>query len=59
MTERECRPTKPADEDDHHEPDGPRRPKINRPDTGRILERMRRVAPDKARRYVNPKNYGQ
>ncbi|MEK7629368.1 MAG: ubiquitin-like protein UBact [Patescibacteria group bacterium] len=60
MTERMRRPAKPADEKDLHEKSGcPRRPKINRPDTGRVLERMKKVAPEKARRYANPQNIGQ
>lgn len=31
--------------------DGPRRPDVQRPDTRRILERMRRVDPEQAKRY--------
>lgn len=30
---------------------GPSRPNVRRPDTRRLLERMRRVDPDQARRY--------
>jgi hypothetical protein len=30
---------------------GPRRPEVSRPDTKRLLERMKRVDPDSARRY--------
>ena len=59
MTERSRRPTKPIDEEDHHELDGPRRPKISRPDVGRVLRRMNQVPRDKARRYANPQNIGQ
>ena len=59
MTERMRRPTKPVDEEGNQGPDGPRRPKVSRPDTGRILERMRQIAPEKARRYANPQNIGQ
>ncbi|MDP3764599.1 MAG: ubiquitin-like protein UBact [bacterium] len=60
MTERSRRPAKPIDEEDPHEPeDGPRRPKINRPDVGRVLRRMNQVPRDKARRYANPQNIGQ
>ena len=31
--------------------DGPRRPNVPRPDTRRLLERMRQVDPDQAKRY--------
>lgn len=30
---------------------GPQAPDVNRPDTRQLLERMRRVDPDQARRY--------
>ncbi len=33
------------------EDDGPSRPDVRRPDTRRLLERMRRVDPNQARRY--------
>ncbi|MDP3799848.1 MAG: ubiquitin-like protein UBact [bacterium] len=59
MTERMRRPTKPVDEEDSREPEGPSRPKVNRPDVGRVLRRMNQVPRDKARRYANPKNVGQ
>ena len=31
--------------------DGPRRPKVNRPDTRELLKRMRKVDPNQSRRY--------
>jgi len=31
--------------------DGPRRPKVDRPNTDDLLKRMRRVDPNQARRY--------
>ncbi|NMC82842.1 MAG: ubiquitin-like protein UBact [Armatimonadetes bacterium] len=31
--------------------DGPRRPDVSRPDSKRLLERMRRVDPEQAKRY--------
>lgn len=31
--------------------EGPKRPDVNKPDTQRLLQRMRRVDPDQARRY--------
>lgn len=30
---------------------GPRRPEVDRPDTGDLLRRMRRVDPNQSRRY--------
>ena len=58
MSERMRRPTKPVDEE-NPEPDGPRRPKVERPDTSKLLKRMGQVDPQKARRYANPQNIGQ
>ncbi len=31
--------------------DGPRRPDVSRPDSKRLLERMKRVDPEQAKRY--------
>jgi hypothetical protein len=31
--------------------DGPREPKVEKPDTEELLKRMRKVDPDQARRY--------
>ena len=31
--------------------DGPSKPKVNRPDTRQLLDRMKRVDPDQAKRY--------
>jgi len=51
MQERKSRPApaepwqKPGDEG------GPRRPEVKRPNTRELLERMRRVDPNTARRY--------
>jgi hypothetical protein len=49
--ERRTRPAEPWKRDDGDEDAGPRRPDVNRPDTQRLLQRMRRVDPDQARRY--------
>jgi hypothetical protein len=32
-------------------PDGPKEPKVDRPDTSDLLKRMRKVDPDQAKRY--------
>ena len=39
---------KPGDGDSDS---GPRKPEVSRPDTKRLLDRMKRVDPDSARRY--------
>ena len=49
--DRAPRPVKPTDSGDGPEDEGPRRPKVDRPDTGDILKRMRKVDPNQARRY--------
>ena len=52
LRDRAPRPTKPLGGGDDAEPDdGPRRPKVERPQTDDILRRMRRVDPNQARRY--------
>ena len=52
MRDRAPLPTKPADgPDDGDEDQGPRRPKVERPNTDDLLRRMRRVDPNQARRY--------
>ncbi|NKB67982.1 MAG: ubiquitin-like protein UBact [Candidatus Latescibacteria bacterium] len=45
------RPVKPTDSGDQGTDDGPRRPKVERPNTNDVLKRMRKVDPDQARRY--------
>ena len=52
LRDRAPRPTKPlGGGDDAEQDDGPRRPKVERPQTDDILRRMRRVDPNQARRY--------
>jgi hypothetical protein len=52
MPERTQRPTGPAPwERKEGDGDGPKAPDVKKPDTKGILERMRRVDPDQARRY--------
>ncbi len=45
------RPPAPRDAEQTGREEGPRRPRLERPDTDDILQRMRRVDPDQARRY--------
>ena len=45
------RPVKPRDGGEEGPEDGPRRPKVERPNTNDVLKRMRKVDPDQARRY--------
>ena len=50
--DRAPRPVKPMDGDgDGDQDEGPRRPKVERPNTDDILRRMRKVDPNQARRY--------
>ena len=50
--DRAPRPRKPLDGGDAGEEDaGPRRPKVERPNTDDLLRRMRKVDPNQARRY--------
>jgi len=52
MRDRAPRPTKPlGDGDGGNEDEGPRRPKVERPNTDDLLRRMRKVDPNQARRY--------
>ena len=51
MRDRAQRPPKPVDGPDDGEDPGPRRPKVERPNTDDLLRRMRRVDPNQARRY--------
>jgi hypothetical protein len=52
MPERTQKPTGPAPwERQQGEGDGPKAPDVKKPDTKSILERMRKVDPDQARRY--------
>jgi len=49
--ERRTRPSEPIERGPGDEGGGPSRPKVERPDTGDLLKRMRRVDPNQARRY--------
>jgi len=50
--ERGPRAPKPInDPGDGQEDSGPRRPQVDRPNTGDLLKRMRKVDPNQARRY--------
>ncbi len=51
MRDRAPRPPKPIDSPDDGDDQGPRRPKVERPNTDDLLRRMRKVDPDQARRY--------
>jgi len=52
MRDRAPRPVRPIDGDgDGVDDEGPRRPKVERPNTDDLLKRMRRVDPNQARRY--------
>lgn len=51
MRDRAPRPPKPLDGEDSADDQGPRRPKVERPNTDDLLRRMRRVDPNQARRY--------
>ena len=52
MRDRAHRPTKPlGDGDGGGDEEGPRRPKVERPNTDDVLRRMRKVDPNQARRY--------
>lgn len=52
LRDRAPRPRKPMDSDDSSdEESGPRRPKVERPNTDDLLRRMRKVDPNQARRY--------
>ena len=50
--DRAPRPLQPLDGgEDGGQDEGPRRPRVDRPNTDEILRRMRRVDPNQARRY--------
>jgi len=49
--ERKQRSTKPFLPDDSGDDDGPKRPKIDKPDTKELMRRMRRVDKDQSKRY--------
>ncbi|MFC1525754.1 ubiquitin-like protein UBact [Candidatus Latescibacterota bacterium] len=52
MRDRAPRPPKPIEgPDDGGDDQGPRRPKVERPNTDDLLKRMRKVDPNQARRY--------
>jgi hypothetical protein len=45
------KPVKPLDQGDEVPDDGPRRPKVERPEPNDVLKRMRKVDPDQAKSY--------
>ena len=49
--ERRIRPMDPIEKGPGDDDDGPARPKVDRPNTRDLLQRMRRVDPNQARRY--------
>ena len=49
--ERRTRPSDPIERKPGDDGGVPSRPKVERPDTGDLLKRMRRVDPNQARRY--------
>jgi len=49
--QRRSLPVRPMPGEGGGEGPGPKRPDIQRPDTQRILERMRRVDPEQSKRY--------
>jgi hypothetical protein len=49
--ERKQRSTKPFLPDDSGDDAGPKRPKIDKPDTKELMRRMRRVDKDQSKRY--------
>ena len=52
LRDRAPRPTKPIDGgDDSGDQEGPRRPKVERPNNDDLLRRMRKVDPNQAHRY--------
>ena len=52
LRDRAPRPTRPIDPGEGGGDDqGPRRPKVERPNTDDLMRRMRKVDPDQARRY--------
>jgi hypothetical protein len=52
MRDRAPKPKSPIDSgDDSNEEAGPRRPKVERPNTDDLMRRMRKVDPNQARRY--------
>ncbi len=53
MEERRQLPTAPVDplRKEPGEGDGPKAPDVKRPDARRLLDRMKRVDPDQAKRY--------
>ena len=52
LRDRAPRSVRPLDGDGAgDDDDGPRRPKVERPNTDDLLKRMRRVDPNQARRY--------
>lgn len=51
MPDRVVKPAEPWGKPDDGGEGGPRTPDVNRPNTDKLLERMRRVDPRAARRY--------
>jgi len=49
--DRKQRPVRPFLPDDNGDDDGPKRPKIDRPNTKDLMRRMRRVDKDQSKRY--------
>lgn len=44
-------PSEPLQKPGGDDSGGPSKPKVNRPDTRQLLDRMKRVDPDQAKRY--------
>lgn len=51
LQDRRTQPGEPWKREEGGDDEGPKRPDVDKPDTQRLLRRMRRVDPDQARRY--------
>ncbi len=51
MRDRKPAPSPPWEKKQGDDDDGPRRPKVEKPDTRELLRRMRKVDPNQSRRY--------
>ena len=51
MRDRKPAPAEPWEKKEGDDGDGPRRPKVTKPDTRELLKRMRKVDPNQSRRY--------
>jgi hypothetical protein len=51
LQDRITRPEEPKRREAEEDETGPRRPDVGKPDTERLLKRMRRVDPEQAKRY--------